>query len=289
VTVPLISSTKVGLAPSHLFASDIFQIVDGATFFDRTQWTFNADTQVITLKPGFSFVGPLVEVAFAPGVPVTTTYLLNQPLLNSVTALGFGTPPFPKSRMADASLSPTSPSMALDDVPLFVDDPETLYEGMEFMEITNGGWERLLAIAGEGDRKAALGLWKTIEGDAVYSFTGTGAALPNASAPYAGLKQSGIFAGLAASPFVFDLRGPAYWEGYTPVVEAGMKLILDGVLTFAAGGMAGGAFAGPVITNATSFWLPNVIPVPLPIPISGFALLESGDQLLLEDGGELLI
>lgn len=252
VTIPVIDSKTVSLIPTHLFASEIYKIVDGSTLFDRSMWTFDHQTQTVVLKSGYQFTSSEVVVMFIPGKPVTTTYLMNQPLLASVTALGFGTPPFPKSRMAAAQIAPDEPVMSENDVPVFVDDPATLYEGMEFMEVSNGGWERLVAIAGEGVRSPTSG-WQATDGEPIYTFAGSGTPLPNAAGWSAGLKQSGTKTGGTQGASVMGLSGSKFNDRNNPPADA-VKVLLDGELVLSTAGFFSGPLAGEhrktMITNA---------------------------------------
>jgi hypothetical protein len=233
-----ISDRQVCLTPTHMYAGDVYKIVDGSTIYTRTQWAFDTDTQTVTLNTGYSFASATVTVMFVPGNPVTTTYLINQPLFDSAVLLNDLTPPFPKSRMAAAQQVTVSGTTG--SVLTFADDPETLYEGMEFMEVTDGGWERLIAVPGEG--------WladnsddQPLEGDAVYSLLGGGAALGGVGGS-AGLFETGTFAGDAQSNYVIGFSGPLFWQGPDYPREEGVEITLDGVFVFASGNF----YRGPV-------------------------------------------
>jgi hypothetical protein len=238
VTLTPESARRVSLVPAHQYAQEVYKILDGSTIYTRNQWQFDPETQIVTLNSGYSFVSSTVTVMFIPGVPVTTTYLINQPLFDSAVLLNDLTPPFPKSRMAAATASLTTGTTG--DVLLFTDAADTLYEGMEFMEVTDGGWERLIAVPGEGwlsdnsDDQAA-------EGDAVYSLTGLGPSLGGVGES-AGLNETGTYVGDSQSNYVIGFSGPMYTEASPFPQEEGVEIVLDGVFVLATGNF----YRGPV-------------------------------------------
>lgn len=110
VVVPITSDTTVSLIPTHLFASYIYHVIDPAPGGDLTYTSdklqFDPSTQIITLSPTtqgvpVTFSGAPVTITFDPGKPVTNTYLLNQPLDDSITILNEGTPPVPRGQTAE--------------------------------------------------------------------------------------------------------------------------------------------------------------------------------------------
>jgi len=152
--VQTLDSQRVSLRPTHMNASSIYKIVDGDTIYTYEDWTFDQDSQTVTLVPDsegnpqyFSGDHVPVIVLFIPGKPVTTTYLLNQPLLDSITKLNEGTPPVPTGQTMDAEWEEVygsqlndpqdtlndDPDFLLNDpyrVALFRDDPDSLYESL---------------------------------------------------------------------------------------------------------------------------------------------------------------
>lgn len=163
VTVQSLSSRSVTLIPTQLFADRIFKVIDGTTIYSSDQFTFDQESQTIFLDTPFEFSGEHVpvEVVFAPGKPVTCTYLNEQPLWDSITLLNEGTPPFPKHQTADseeiiASGSPlndplnplNNPIFILNDpfkVLSFEDTEDSLYDSMLFCEKDNGGERDLIS------------------------------------------------------------------------------------------------------------------------------------------------
>lgn len=96
-----------------------------------------------------------VTVNFAPGKPLTKTYLCSQPLLDGTTLLNEGTPPYETaqvmkdegflawgSRINDPNdLLNTDPDFILNDPFRFRDfrsDPKTQYEDIDFCEVSEG-------------------------------------------------------------------------------------------------------------------------------------------------------
>lgn len=160
VIVASLSPTRVSLRPCHIFANRVFQVIVEGVPIPQADWRFNVDSQEITLfnalpNPG---TGIPVTVVFAVGKPITTTYLQTQPLPESQTILNEGTPPVPRSQVGTYTVStlsgdggpipafppapPANPNYFLRDQYLsrqFADDPDALYEKMEFFQIEDDG------------------------------------------------------------------------------------------------------------------------------------------------------
>jgi hypothetical protein len=120
VIVQSLDSRRVSLKPTHLYASSVYKLVEGTTIYTQEMYTLDPASQTITLGQDslgndLTFSGDHVPVTvmFIPGSPVTTTYLLNRPLLDSAILLNEGTPPYPKNQTADPSFAagtaPTGP------------------------------------------------------------------------------------------------------------------------------------------------------------------------------------
>ena len=191
----------VTLRPTHMYAQDIYKIVDGLHIYTRESWTFDATAQLVTLNANpdgtyVTFSGNPLTVVYYPGRPVTNTYLLAQPLLDSMTLLNEGTPPIPKSQQtADAKLvfakgSYVSPGTY--DDPATAPDPTgtyealtfaatALYESLSFMTVDNGGAENLLAIASDGTLPVGFSGVSPTEGEVIYDETHTPTGLIGAS------------------------------------------------------------------------------------------------------------
>jgi hypothetical protein len=340
VDVAVTNSRQVSLIPAHMYASSVYKIIDGQTIWDRSKWYFDPQTQMVTLKIG-AFQSSTVTVMFVPGTPTTTTYLLNQPLLDSVTLLNEGTPPFPKSRMAPAapavqaaesvphmqqllappganaqifygqggdptagystlgtitvtitsggnvgvghatvSYTPPSGSIAssvLNPIPAtftlpegagvlrffsgsgpfrlndvyqtgvqtltFIDDPSTLYEGMEFMDVTNGGWQRLISTIGEGIQTTNPG-WVSGEGEPIYSTTGGGASYPGGVGINANLHRTGTFVGDSQGAGVIGLSGALLNETPGTPRHDAVQMWLDGSSVLLSPGYYNGPMGG---------------------------------------------
>lgn len=164
VQVVSLSNRSVTLVPTQLFADRVFKVIEGTTIYSSDQFTFDQEAQAIYLDTGLFFSGAHVpvEVVFAPGKPVTCTYLNAQPLWDSVTLLNDGTPPFPKNQTADAvpvvqTGSPlTDPANPLNNPVFTTNDPfkilsfedteNSLYDCMQFCEKTNNGNRGLLSV-----------------------------------------------------------------------------------------------------------------------------------------------
>lgn len=126
-------------------------------------------------RPDPSTVHIPVTVRFAPGMPVTDTYLKSQPLLDGVTLLNEGTPPITKSLVSttepvvvfgsqvDDPTDPNNPNpdYILNDPFRTVDfvtiPPNGLYENIEFFEVDNDGLTgQLSSICDDQSKLAGL-------------------------------------------------------------------------------------------------------------------------------------
>lgn len=271
VVVTTLDNRRVTLKPTHLYAESIWKIVDGETIFTYEMFTLAEDNQTITLGQDdngndyhFSGDNVPVTIVFIPGKPVTNTYLQNQPLLDSVTLLNEGTPPVPKSQQGTdewkivtvldsvgASLGSSlgnSVGGPLDyRILTFTNDPDALYEELDFFEVSEGE-TGLLSSYCEGGLPQGESGYSTEGGDPIYSTTGTGPPLGGTGAS-AGLFETGQTTGSPIGGFVLNLSGSTYWEKMpTPreqlLPSAGGVEIPGGYL-FAAGG----DFVGPVVDD----------------------------------------
>jgi hypothetical protein len=157
VTIASRSPYAVYVPDSAIYAARVFVVqVDGAVV-SPTLWSFAEDTQTLS----FVSTAPLpsaqheVTVTFAPGRPVTQTYLCSQPLSGSVTLLNEGTPPVPSSRdentlrEVEAGSIINDPDDVLDEaeslilndpsrVVVFSDPSDALYADLQFCEVSDG-------------------------------------------------------------------------------------------------------------------------------------------------------
>lgn len=188
VIMPLTDNRRVLLKPTHIFAHDVWKVVDGNTIYTRESWTFDREAQLITLNRNPNgtdvlFTGQAVTVVYHPGKPFTNTYLEAQKLLDSMTLLNEGTPPVPKSQQNPdvveiyvdgeykAKILKTDPAGEI--IPLFGPSTyESMYENMTFTEVNDGGWNHLIAIAGEGFLQPGFTGWEPTEGEVVYDSNG---------------------------------------------------------------------------------------------------------------------
>lgn len=264
VTVPVLNSSSVSLIPSHIRAGDVYRVNDGVQDFYRTSWSFDVETQVLNLTGGRQFASSTVTVVFKPGLPVTTTYLLNQPVLDGMTLLNEGTPPVPKSQ-GEASqreevygsflnnpnqILNQDPGFTLNDpyhVVTFTDDSTSLYDSMKFMEVDNGGETGLISTPSEGLLPQGFSGFSPTEGENVYSKDGTGEPL-NGVGQCADLKATGTKVGEATGAHVLGLKGPLFTERAAkpksdPFEQGGG---MPGKTLFASGGN----FVGPIVNSA---------------------------------------
>lgn len=194
VVVSSVTTTRVSLRPCHIFADRVFAVRVGGATLPTNLWRFNRDSQEITLVVGVPSRGYPVNVVFAPGKPVTTTYLQTQPIEESQTLLNEGTPPIQMSQTGtftvstvsgDGGLTPAFPPAVPADPDYFLRDQylvrsfenTEMYEQLEFFQLGNGGATGRIASyqdgpgLGEGVRDV------TLTGDVLRdSYAGMGAA-----------------------------------------------------------------------------------------------------------------
>jgi hypothetical protein len=188
VIMPLTDLRRVLLKPTHIYAHDVWKVVDGNTIYTRESWAFDKGAQLLTLNRNpdgtdVYFTGQAVTIVYLPGKPFTDTYLETQKLLDSMTLLNQGTPPVPKSQQNPdvveiyvdgeykAKILKTDPAGEI--IPLYgTPTYESMYENMKFMEVNDGGWENLIAIAGEGFLQPGFTGWSPTEGEIVYDSAG---------------------------------------------------------------------------------------------------------------------
>jgi hypothetical protein len=158
VIVGALTPTRVSLRPAHIFANRVFVVIVEGIPLPPEAWRFNVDSQEITLFSPLPSTGFPVTVVFAVGKPVTNTYLQSQPISESQTLLNEGTPVVPMGQVGQATVStvsgdggptpafppalPANPAYFLRDqylVRKFEDDPDLLYEQMDFFQIEDGG------------------------------------------------------------------------------------------------------------------------------------------------------
>ena len=186
VIVAALTPTTVALRACHIFADRIFAVRVGGVTIPPRLYRFNKDSQIITLSSGLPYAGFPVTVVFAPGRPITTTYLQTQPISQSPTILNEGTPSFQMSQAGSGSLAtvvgstqsgsggktpafppatPSDPQYFLRDQYLtrqFADDTQYLYEQMEFFQLPDGGQRGRLSSycdgpgPGEGVRELSV-------------------------------------------------------------------------------------------------------------------------------------
>ena len=185
VVVASVTALRVSLRPCHIFADRVFAVrVDGITL-PQNLWRFNRDSQEIVLTAGLPSAGYPVNVVFAPGRPVTNTYLQSQPFDQSQTILNEGTPSFQQSQAgtgvystvttstvsgdggrtpAFPPLGPSNPEYFLRDQYLVrqAADTDALYERMEFLNLEDGGQRGRISSYCEGG-PGENGTWGTTE------------------------------------------------------------------------------------------------------------------------------
>lgn len=156
VSINAFSTHIIHLRDSHINASRVFYVQVDGTYLASDRFTFDSATQIITLTDALPAENYPVTVTFSPGKTITNTYLQTQPVADSPTLLYEGTPAFPESQGMGALTSSTvsgdggpvpspvfgSSSYILNDpyrVRQFGDDPNALYEALQFQQVSDGG------------------------------------------------------------------------------------------------------------------------------------------------------
>jgi len=275
VIVRTLDTRRVSLKPAHLYADQIWKIVDGSTIYTYESWTFDKESQLVTLGQDsdgnelyFSGSDVPVTLIFEAGTPVTNTYLQNQPLLDSVTLLNQGTPPVPKSQTFDSSTeveygtslndpvhSLNDPGILLNDpykIVTFTDDPTSPYQSLDFIEVDNDGEGDLLSSSCDDLLPQGFSGFTEEEGETIYdkdpgSLGGGSVGAPfNGTGASADLVSTDDKVGAPIGAHVLDFSGPAFWDSAKggPDFNAGSGQ--PGDYLFASGGnYAIGGTLGP--------------------------------------------
>jgi hypothetical protein len=166
VLITSLTTTLVSIRSAHMNADRVFNVIVDGAVLSSTAWTFDAETQIITLVSPLPSAEYPVTVTFAPGKAVTNTYLCSQPFSGSVTKLNEGTPPYPMSQTAETTREViygamlNDPTDTLGDIDFILNDPfqsvhftdpeGSQYEQLEFCEVDDGGQTGLLSIFCDG-------------------------------------------------------------------------------------------------------------------------------------------
>lgn len=238
VEIVTLDRTRLTLLPTHMYAKSIYKVLDGSTIWTSGDWTFDPISQTVTLQQNlqtgafreFSSEHANVSVYFVPGHPVTSTYLLNQPLLQGITKLNEGTPPVPLSQTAE-----------MEDV------DDALYEKLDFYQVVDEGQTGLIAAICEGGPGTGFSGLSPTEGEDIYSPDGTGDPL-GGTGHVAGHFATGTKVGKSVGAEVFDFSGTQFWQdaNFPASPDWTQKGGSPGGMLFASGGK----FVNPVVDGA---------------------------------------
>ena len=175
-TITSRTSTLVRVADSAIYADRVFVVQVDGTVLSSSEWGFDKDTQSLILANPLPSAQHPVTVTFAPGRPITKTYLCSQPIEGSVTLLNEGTPVVVRSRDEASTVSVQAgsqindPEDVLDDaeamvlndpyrVVTFTDDENSLYACVDYCEVEDGDDVHLSTLCdgpGPGEGFAAI-------------------------------------------------------------------------------------------------------------------------------------
>ena len=276
VSIQTLDSRRVTLLPTHMYASDIYKIVDGETIYTYESWTFDRASQTVTLGQDTNgndlhFSGEHVPVTavFIPGKPVTNTYLEAQPLLDGITKLNEGTPPVPKGQTSKSEWQEVhgsalnnpedtlgDPDFTLNDpytVLTFTDDPDSLYQDLEFIEVDNDGDTGLIKSICEGTLPVGFSGYTKDEGDELVYEKESGSVGSIGGDPLNGtgaskdLVSTDERVGTTVGAHVLDFKGTKFWEKVGKPTESTHHPVtgMPGNILFASGG----DYLGPVVND----------------------------------------
>lgn len=164
-TITITSYMTLGYYPSLDVPDDDPEFVNNPSLNDTDDFPFPPEVLADPNDPAFPGgfddntypidVKVPVTISFAPGKPLTKTYLCSQPLLDGTTLLNEGTPPYEIAQVGKVSaelawgsrindpndLLNTDPDFILNDPFRFLDfqqDPKIQYEEIEFCEVADG-------------------------------------------------------------------------------------------------------------------------------------------------------
>jgi hypothetical protein len=268
VIVTSIDNRRVTLLPTHIYAGSIWKVVDGSTIYTAESFTFDCESQTLTLGTTsdgdplyFSGNHVPLTVVFIPGKPYTNTYLQGQALLNSMTLLNEGTPPVPASQEVPAAAQivrgdgTEGPGDSVGasigyDFRTFKAGSDSIYEDLQFFTLDNGGEENLIhsiceGILPQGDSGY---IQETLPiGEPIYSPTGTGPFLGGVGAS-AGLRETGNHLGVTSGSYAIEIKGTEYWEELHMPVQPDFDTAPGGPGQFFY--VSGGNYLKPVVDGS---------------------------------------
>ena len=281
VVTETLDDRRLSFLPIHMYADRVYKIVDGSTILTSEMWEFDQASQLLTLLPDpdtgdprtFSAMHAIVTVIYVPGKPITNTYLLNQPVLDGVTNLNEGTPPFPTSMTEDpvwkiwaggafydpdqVGSIPASDTLSDPHKEItFTEDPDILYEQMEFFEVADGGQTDLISFPCDGDNilSSETAGFDDDAGDPIYSHTGGGTPLGGVG-DSANLFETGDHVGAPVGGYVLDLQGTLYWENMRISGGSGSKGVTSAPANYFRA--SGGNFEDGVLGEAVLHGVPT--------------------------------
>ena len=230
VTVRSLTTHTVSVWSSNMIADRVFVVVVDGVVIPSTRWAFEPSTQIIVLLDSLLEDRYPVTVTFAPGKPVTDTYLCSQPISGSVTLLNEGTPPIPLSRDSSATRSIVAGSIINDPLDV-LDDASTL--------ITNDPKRTVEFSLGPDALYADLDTCEVTDGESVHITT-----LCDAPGPGMGFSALEIDGPFVNNAFTVP-GGPAGPHKGSPSIKGSATHFNPAVIFMASGGGINGGNLGP--------------------------------------------
>jgi hypothetical protein len=238
-TITSRTPTLVTVSDSAIYADRVFVVQVNGTVLPSTDWGFDKATQSLILANPLPEAQYPVSVTFAPGQPVTKTYLCSQPIEGSVTLLNEGTPVVVRSRDDESAISVQVGSQ--------INDPEDVLDDAEGL-VLNDPYRFITFTDDENSLYAGVEYCEVEDGDDVHLST-----LCDGPGPGEGFAAIAIEGQFTSDEFTIE-GGPAGpWAGQSPVIKGSSTHFLQTSILHASGGN----FVDGVLGPGTAIMYPN--------------------------------
>lgn len=237
-TILSATSTTVVVSDSAIYADRVFVVQVDGVVVSTSQWTFDPSTQFLTLATPLSSPHHPVTVSFAPGQPVTKTYLCTQPIEESVTILNEGTPPVPTDLASETTREILAGSR--------INDPDDVLDEAESLVLNDP--YRFIHFSDSGDSLYAdLQFCTKDRGKSVHI-----TSICDGPGPGLGLSHLELEGGFTSGA-TSVAEGPAGpWKG-SPTIKGSATHFDPATVLLASGGVILGGTLGP----GTAILYPN--------------------------------
>lgn len=239
VTINSRTSTLAYVPDSAIYADRIFVVQVDGSVIPSTGWGFDKTTQNLIFNATLPTAQHPVTITFAPGKPITKTYLCSQPIEQSVTLLNVGTPPMPKSRDDDTQVTVNFGSV--------INDPDDVLDDAESM-VLNDPYTFVTFTDNENSLYASVDYCEVEDGDDVHI-----SPICDGPGPGIGFAEIEIEGQFTSEQFTLE-GGPAGpWAGQSPVIKGSATRFSQNSILYASGG----DFVDGVLGPGTAVMYPN--------------------------------